>query len=136
MVETRSGKMQDPAQERAKFEESAKPQPVIDHFKVYYQIPIAEENQKKTAVIVPFLLVEFNAYIMCFGVSIFQSFINEVLFDLDFVFPYISAILIASVNKDTQENHFDMIFEKLLYNGLRINANKSKFGVQEVKFLG
>ncbi|UYV80738.1 hypothetical protein LAZ67_19001571 [Cordylochernes scorpioides] len=110
----------------------------IDLFKAYYQIPIAEEDKEKTAVITPFGLFEFN--VMSFGLrnapATFQRFINEVLFGLDFVFPYIDDILIASTNKEEHETHLEMIFERLSKHDLRINANKSKFGVQEVEFLG
>ncbi|UYV61691.1 hypothetical protein LAZ67_1005925, partial [Cordylochernes scorpioides] len=98
----------------------------------------SEEDKEKTAVITPFGLFEFN--VMSFGLrnapATFQRFINEVLFGLDFVFPYIDDILIASTNKEEHETHLDMIFERLSKHGLRNNANKSKFGVQEVEFLG
>ncbi|UYV78596.1 hypothetical protein LAZ67_16002096 [Cordylochernes scorpioides] len=53
----------------------------------------------------------------------------------DLVFPYIDDILIVSTNKEEHETHLDMIFERLSKHGLRIKANKSKFGVQEVEFL-
>ncbi|GFU69812.1 transposon Ty3-I Gag-Pol polyprotein [Trichonephila clavipes] len=46
----------------------------------------------------PFGLFEFN--VMSFGLrnapSTFQRFINEVLFGLEFVFPYLDDILVAS----------------------------------------
>ncbi|UYV66587.1 hypothetical protein LAZ67_4002205 [Cordylochernes scorpioides] len=86
----------------------------IDLLKAYYQ-QITEEDKEKTAVITPFGLFEFN--VMSFGLrnapATFQIFINEVLFGLDFVFPYIDDILIVSTNKEEHE-----------------------FGVQEVEFLG
>ncbi|UYV66588.1 hypothetical protein LAZ67_4002211 [Cordylochernes scorpioides] len=86
----------------------------IDLLKAYYQ-RITEEDKEETAVITPFGLFEFN--VMSFGLrnapATFQIFINEVLFGLDFVFPYIDDILIVSTNKEEHE-----------------------FGVQEVEFLG
>ncbi|XP_055951489.1 uncharacterized protein LOC129987546 [Argiope bruennichi] len=51
----------------------------IDLHKAYFQIPINEADKKKTAIITPFGLYEFN--VMSFGLrnapSTFQRFINE-----------------------------------------------------------
>lgn len=70
----------------------------IDLFKGYFQISIAKKEKQKTAIITSFGLYEFN--VMCFVLRnapfAFQRFINEVFFELDFVFPYLDDILIAS----------------------------------------
>ncbi|GBN24924.1 Transposon Ty3-I Gag-Pol polyprotein, partial [Araneus ventricosus] len=70
----------------------------IDLFKAYFQIPISEADKQKTSIITPFGLYEFN--VMSFGLrnapSTFQRFINEVFFELDFVFAYLDDILVAS----------------------------------------
>ncbi|GFX13471.1 hypothetical protein TNCV_2192251 [Trichonephila clavipes] len=76
----------------------------IDLFKAYFQIQIAKEDKEKTAIITPFGLFELN--VMSFWLrnapSTFQRFINEVLFGLEFVFPYLDDILVTS---ETEEEH-------------------------------
>ncbi|GBM55290.1 Transposon Ty3-G Gag-Pol polyprotein [Araneus ventricosus] len=110
----------------------------IDLFKVYFQIPIAEEHKCKTAIITPFALYEFN--VMIFGLknapATFQRFIHEVLRGLDFVFPYLDDILIASKSNQEHEIHLSLVLERLNTFGLRINISKSVFAVEEIEFLG
>ncbi|GBO39378.1 Uncharacterized protein K02A2.6 [Araneus ventricosus] len=110
----------------------------IESFKAYFQIPIAEEHKCKTAIITPFRLYEFN--VMSFGLknapATFERFIHEVLRGLDFVFPYLDDILIASKSNQEHEIHLNLVLERLNTFGLRINISKSVFAVKEIKFLG
>ncbi|XP_015929654.3 uncharacterized protein [Parasteatoda tepidariorum] len=110
----------------------------FDLFKAYYQLPINEEEKQKTAIITPFGLFEFN--VMSFGLrnapSTFQRFINEVLCGLDFVFPYLDNILVASRNKEEHQSHLKQLFDKLDKYGLRINISKSVIAVEKLEFLG
>ncbi|GBN97182.1 Transposon Ty3-I Gag-Pol polyprotein [Araneus ventricosus] len=110
----------------------------IDLFKAYFEIPITEEHKCKTAIITPFGLYEFN--VMSFGLknapATFQRFIHEVLRGLNFVFPYLDDILIASKSNQEHEIHLNLVLERLNTFGLRINISKSVFAVEEIEFLG
>ncbi|UYV67129.1 hypothetical protein LAZ67_4004017, partial [Cordylochernes scorpioides] len=110
----------------------------IDLCKAFYQIPIAEEDKPKTAIITPFGLFEFN--VMSFGLrnatATFQIFMHEVLRNLDFAFVYLDDILVASKTEEEHYSHLETLFSRLNSYGLRINLSKSKFLVQEIDFLG
>ncbi|GFW10513.1 hypothetical protein TNCV_893081 [Trichonephila clavipes] len=85
-------------------------------------IPISEEDKEKTAITTSFGLYEFNT--MSFGLrnapSTFQRFITEVLYGLDFVFPYLDDVLVASPTEEEHSEHLKMVFERFQQNGLRI----------------
>ncbi|GBM34504.1 Transposon Ty3-G Gag-Pol polyprotein [Araneus ventricosus] len=100
--------------------------------------PYLEEHKYKTAIITPFGLYEFN--VMSFGLknapATFQRFMHEVFRGLDFVFPYLDDILIASKSNQEHEIHLNLVLERLNTFGLRINISKSVFAVEEIEFLG
>lgn len=110
----------------------------LDLVQAYYNIPMAECDKEKTALITPFGLFEFN--FLPFGLrnapSTFQRFMAEVLRSLDFCFCYLDDILIASQDEEEHERHLELIFNRLNEFGLQINVSKSVLCVKEVSFLG
>ncbi|GFX49657.1 hypothetical protein TNCV_4902991 [Trichonephila clavipes] len=110
----------------------------IDLSKACFQIPIAEEDKEKTAIITPFGLFEFNvmSFVLRNAPSTFQRFINEVLFGLKFVFPYLDDILVAFKNEEQHKTHLKLVFDRLQKYGLRVNNSKITLGVTHLEFLG
>ncbi|GFS97366.1 hypothetical protein TNCV_1825111 [Trichonephila clavipes] len=96
---------------------------------------LRKTKQKKTAITTPFGLYEFNT--MSFGLrnapSTFQRFITEVLYGLDFVFPYLDDVLVASSTEEEHSEHLKMVFERFQQYGLRINVSKSVMGAAQVE---
>ena len=71
---------------------------VIDCKKAYHHIPVNPGDVAKTAVITHFGLFEFKY--MVFGLrnaaQTFQRFMDDTVKGLDFVFPYLDDVLVAS----------------------------------------
>ncbi|GFR13832.1 hypothetical protein TNCT_303431 [Trichonephila clavata] len=77
---------------------------------------------------------------MSFGLrnapSTFQRFITDVLRGLDFVFPYLDDVLIASSSEEEHEKHVKLVFDRFQQYGMRINLAKSVMGADQVEYSG
>lgn len=110
----------------------------LDLNRAYQQLPISEQDVEKSAIITPFGLYEFPR--MCPGLKnagqTFQRFIHEVLRGLDYVFPFVDDLLVASTTEEEHRTHLRTIFQRLDEYGITINPAKCVFGQPSVKFLG
>ncbi|UYV84229.1 hypothetical protein LAZ67_X001595, partial [Cordylochernes scorpioides] len=73
---------------------------------------------------------------LCGAPATFQRFVNEVLWGLDFVFPYLDDILVALKSEEEHESHLRAVFSRLDQYGLRINQAKTVLNLNNVEFLG
>ena len=85
----------------------------IDLLKGYHQIPVAEDDVPKTAVITPFGLFIFPR--TPFGLKNagqdFQRLMDEILGDIPRVFVYIDDILVASENPEQHLKDLELVFK-------------------------
>ena len=110
----------------------------IDLMKGYHQIPVADEDVRKTAVITPFGLFIFPR--TPFGLKNagqdFQRLMDAILGDLPRVYVYIDNILIASESQEQHLEDLEAVFKTLSENGLVVQRSKCVLGVPSLKFLG
>ena len=110
----------------------------VDLLKGYHQIPVAEGDIGKTAVITPFGLFIFPR--TPFGLKNagqdFQRMMDAILGDLPFCFVYLDDILVFSDTPEQHLEHLRQIFDILAENGLVVNRAKCVLGVSELDFLG
>ena len=106
----------------------------------YYTVSIGLGSRDLTTIVTEFGKYRYKRLPMGLSCApdVFQSKINELLGDLDSVRAYIDDVLILT--KDASfEKHLEqvrVVLSRMQKAGLRINADKSSFGINEVEYLG
>ena len=110
----------------------------IDLLKGYHQIPVADDDVKKTGVITPFGLFLFPR--TPFGLKNagqdFQRLMDEILGEIPHTFVYIDDILVASENPEQHLQDLERVFKILDDNGMVVNRKKCVLGKASLDFLG
>ena len=109
----------------------------LDLQKAFFLIPIAKEDQPKTAVITPFGLYEYT--VMSMGLKnasqTLQRYVDTVLASFSNTLAYCDDILLFT-SKEEHPAELDKLLTTLHNAGLVVNQKKSQFCISEVHFLG
>ena len=112
----------------------------LDAFQGYHQIPLALEDQEKTAFVTP--IGNYHYKVMPFGLknagSTYQRMMTK-MFESQLgnnIEIYIDDMVVKSKMVSEHLGDLQTIFEILRNYKLRLNASKCSFGVGSGKFLG
>ncbi|CAF0991120.1 unnamed protein product [Didymodactylos carnosus] len=106
----------------------------------YWQIPIEEQDKKKTAFVTTEGLFEFN--VLPFGLSnapaTFQRIINSVLGVLrwDITLVYLDDIIVYSPSFASHVKHLDLVLDALEKANVKLNAAKCSLARKQLDYLG
>lgn len=109
----------------------------IDLKGAYQQLAVDAGAQKLLTMNTPFGLYRYAR--LPFGISpapaIFQKTMKKIFEDFDLII-YLDDIIVATENEEQMKKQLEKIFKRMSEFNLRINFEKSKFFLKNVKFLG
>ena len=112
----------------------------LDTFQGYHQIPLALDDQEKTAFIIP--IRNYHYKVMSFGLKnarfTYQRMMTRMFESLlgKNIMIYIDDMVVKSKMVSEHLGDLRIIFEILRNYKLRLNSSKCSFGVGSGKFLG
>ena len=110
----------------------------LDLLKSYHQVPVAEKDMEKTALLTPLGSFAFKRAAMDLRNSgaVSQRFMDDVTRGLDFMYVYIDDVLVFSRSTREYLEHLTQLLECLQFYGLVINEDKCHFSADKISFLG
>ncbi|XP_041435978.1 uncharacterized protein LOC121399407 [Xenopus laevis] len=111
----------------------------LDLSRGYWQIPLAPEDQEKSAFITPYGLFHFT--VMPFGMknapATFQRVANQLLEGYqEFAQAYLDDIAVFSNTWEEHVQHLQSVLGRIMQAGLTLKPGKCHFGMAEVQYLG
>ncbi|KAL5502764.1 hypothetical protein EMCRGX_G009585, partial [Ephydatia muelleri] len=121
-------------------EESSSPWMAPAVYVGYWQVPVNQEDQEKTAFspgpgmgLFQFKRMPFG---LCGASSTFQRLMNTVMRGLPYVTTYQDDVLIHSPSEETHKKHLHEALQRLRQAGLTLHGSKCQIGVAQVVYLG
>ena len=110
----------------------------IDLANAFLQLPLDEESKKYTTINTSEGLYRYNflPFGLCASPGIFQSFMCQLLNDIDDVIIYHDDILIPSRSVEEHNSTLYKVLSILKQTGIKVNAKKCSFFTDKVQYLG
>ena len=106
----------------------------------YWQVKVAEEDQKKTAFLTKYGLFEFSkmSFGLCNAPATFARLMNLVLTGLtwDMVLAFLDDILVLGANFDQHLRNLERVLARFREHGLKLKPGKCELFKKRVEFLG
>ncbi|OIR58534.1 MAG: uncharacterized protein A8A55_0683 [Amphiamblys sp. WSBS2006] len=110
----------------------------LDLISGYWQVPMAEEDKEKTALVTSYGTHIWNVmpFGLCNSSAIFQKAMDDIFVGLDFVAVYIDDIVVFSSTYDEHLVHLEEVFRRFIGVGGKLNTSKCELIQRKIKFLG
>ena len=113
---------------------------VLDLRSGYHQVPILEQDKKKTAFVTHCGQFEYNfmPFGLCNAPGVFSELMSEVLKGINgkFVTSYLDDIIVWSASETEHLEHLEQVMNRLRSANLKLKMSKCEFFKKELDFLG
>lgn len=110
----------------------------IDLADAYLQIAVHEDSKPLLTINTHRGLFRYNR--LCFGIKaspgIFQNIMDSMLTGMHGVISYLDDLIVVGKTLAEHDNNLRAVLQRIREWGFRIRANKCKFGMKELRYLG